>query len=189
MTIDRKRLTKPTERSPVERFKGKTRKGTPNKVTVLFKEALLMAPHLLGQDGKGKDGVVGWLKQQAIDYPETYLKMLVRFFTPTEVQMLALTMNQQNNIGQAGDDYMARPEMQQAARLEAFQTTFRGLIKGKSSKDLKLMLATAQQALEQSGFNVDAGGGRIVRLDRTEPKRIEHDQAPRTIEGKAVETD
>ena len=171
MTIERKRLTKPVNKAklldprvrgaalhdnPVEHFKG--RKRGPNKVNVLFKEALLMAPHLLGSNGQGKDGVVGWLKQQAIKYPETYLKMLVRFMTPTEVQMMSLSL-QQNNLN-AGDNSMpVDPTQQMAIAMEHF----RGLIKTKSTKDLKAMMRGVLAV--QQAIGVKGSTGAIVRID------------------------
>jgi hypothetical protein len=36
-------------------------KGTPNKTTATLKEAILAAAELTGMDGKGKDGLTGYL--------------------------------------------------------------------------------------------------------------------------------
>lgn len=41
-------------------------KGTPNKTTATLKEAILAAAVAVGQDGSGKDGLVGYLKRVAI---------------------------------------------------------------------------------------------------------------------------
>lgn len=40
-------------------------KGTPNKTTTLLKEATIMAAERAGRDGKGKDGLAGFLYAQA----------------------------------------------------------------------------------------------------------------------------
>lgn len=40
-------------------------KGAPNKTTSLLKEATLMAAEQVGRDGKGKEGLVGFLRTQA----------------------------------------------------------------------------------------------------------------------------
>lgn len=41
---------------------GGRQKGTPNKVNATVKEALVMAMEASGLDGKGKDGMVGYLR-------------------------------------------------------------------------------------------------------------------------------
>ena len=40
-------------------------KGSANKTTALLKEATLLAAEQVGRDGKGKDGLVGFLRTQA----------------------------------------------------------------------------------------------------------------------------
>lgn len=37
------------------------KKGVPNKVTTELKDAILKAAELCGEDGKGKDGLIGYL--------------------------------------------------------------------------------------------------------------------------------
>jgi hypothetical protein len=46
--------------------------GTPNRTTVLLKEALLLAAEQAG----GKEGMVGYLKRQAIENPGPFLAQL-----------------------------------------------------------------------------------------------------------------
>lgn len=49
---------------PGER-RGGRQKGTPNKLTAALKDAILTAAELVGSDGEGKDGVVGYLTMVA----------------------------------------------------------------------------------------------------------------------------
>lgn len=44
---------------------GGSRKGKPNKTTALLKDAILLAAEQTGQDGKGKDGLTGYLRRVA----------------------------------------------------------------------------------------------------------------------------
>jgi len=54
------------------------KKGTPNKTTVLLKQAILDAATLVGQDGRGKDGLVGYLKMLAVKERAVYARLLER---------------------------------------------------------------------------------------------------------------
>lgn len=56
----------------LDRSKTGRRKGTRNKTTRLLKEAVLKAAELAGD----KDGLVGYLKQQAKDNPGPFLTLL-----------------------------------------------------------------------------------------------------------------
>jgi len=47
-------------------------KGVPNKQTALLKDAILMAATEAG----GPEGIVGYLKQQASDNPQSFLPLL-----------------------------------------------------------------------------------------------------------------
>lgn len=47
-------------------------KGSPNKTTALLKDAILKAAEQAG----GKDGMVGYLTQQAIANPQSFLPLL-----------------------------------------------------------------------------------------------------------------
>jgi len=51
-------------------------KGLPNKTTALLKDAILQAADQAGADGRGKDGLVGYLKARALDTPGPFLALL-----------------------------------------------------------------------------------------------------------------
>lgn len=55
---------------------GGRKKGTPNKTTRIMKEAAIMAAEMIGSDGKGKDGLTGYLFRQAKRFPKSYLPVL-----------------------------------------------------------------------------------------------------------------
>lgn len=52
------------------------KKGTPNKTTTLLKDAIIKAAEMLGQDGKGKNGTVGYLMWLGRHEPAVYGRML-----------------------------------------------------------------------------------------------------------------
>lgn len=51
-------------------------KGVPNKLTALLKDAILKAAELAGEDGKGKNGMVGYLTAQASANPGPFMTLL-----------------------------------------------------------------------------------------------------------------
>lgn len=51
---------------------GGRKKGTPNKTTALLKEVILKA----AEDAGGKDGLIGYLKTQAIKQPGPFMALL-----------------------------------------------------------------------------------------------------------------
>jgi hypothetical protein len=53
-------------------------KGSLNKTTATLKEAILKAAELSGRDGKGKDGLVGYLRRVADDEPKAFAGLLGR---------------------------------------------------------------------------------------------------------------
>ncbi len=50
--------------------------GTPNKITALLKDAILQAAELAGNDLEKKEGLIGYLKAQAIDHPAAFMTLL-----------------------------------------------------------------------------------------------------------------
>jgi hypothetical protein len=52
------------------------KKGTHNRTTTLLKEAILEAATLLGDNGKGRDGLVGYLKMLATRERAVYARLL-----------------------------------------------------------------------------------------------------------------
>jgi hypothetical protein len=55
---------------------GGRQKGTPNKVTALLKEAIIMAAEKCGRDTKGAGGVVGYCEFLAQEHPQTFATLL-----------------------------------------------------------------------------------------------------------------
>ena len=51
-------------------------KGALNKTTAILKDAILHAAEQAGNDGNGKDGLVGYLKARALDTPGPFLALL-----------------------------------------------------------------------------------------------------------------
>lgn len=54
---------------------GGRKEGTKNKVPTILKEAIMMAMHLEGSDGKGADGVVGALRKAWKTERKEFLKL------------------------------------------------------------------------------------------------------------------
>lgn len=57
--------TAPKPKIGLDRSKTGRAKGTPNKTTTLLKEATILAAEQVGRDGRGKEGLVGFLRTQA----------------------------------------------------------------------------------------------------------------------------
>lgn len=55
---------------------GGRQKGTPNKVTGLLREAIVLAAEAHGYDGKGKDGVKGYCQYLAAKEPKAFAGLL-----------------------------------------------------------------------------------------------------------------
>ena len=56
---------------------GGRKRGTPNKRTREYREALIEVANQIGSDGKGKEGLIGYLQVIAIYHPEVFVRMLV----------------------------------------------------------------------------------------------------------------
>lgn len=74
----------------LDRTKTGRAKGTPNKTTKALKDAILMAAEEVGEDGAGKDGLVGYLRQVA--------KEDVKAFSGLLGKVLPLTINAQIDV-------------------------------------------------------------------------------------------
>lgn len=57
---------------------GGRKAAEPNKLPTTLKECILRAGEILGEDGKGKNGLTGWIIQLAINEPRTYAMLLGR---------------------------------------------------------------------------------------------------------------
>ncbi len=55
---------------------GGRKKGTPNKTTSALKEAILQAAEQSGEDQRGKDGLVGYLRRVANDDVKAFSGLL-----------------------------------------------------------------------------------------------------------------
>lgn len=53
-------------------------KGATNKTTKLLKDAVLKAAEAVGEDGKGKEGLVGYLKDLATNEKKAFSALLAR---------------------------------------------------------------------------------------------------------------
>ncbi len=60
--------------------------GTRNKPTRILKEAALLAAESIGEDGKGKDGLVGYLRTSALLERPAFLALLGKLL-PLQVSM------------------------------------------------------------------------------------------------------
>lgn len=63
---------------------GGRKKGTPNVITKDLKVAIVEAAHLVGSDGKGKDGLVGYLKALAAGDTRAFCSLL-RALLPLQI--------------------------------------------------------------------------------------------------------
>ena len=50
-------------------------KGKRNRTTIMLKEAILTAAELAGADGKGKDGMVGYLRMLAVNERQPWTRV------------------------------------------------------------------------------------------------------------------
>jgi hypothetical protein len=53
-------------------------KGIPNKATRALKEAILQAADDVGMDGKGRDGLIGYLRRVATEDARSFVSLLGR---------------------------------------------------------------------------------------------------------------
>lgn len=53
-------------------------KNVPNKITAVLKDAILLAASQVGEDDRGKGGLLGYLRKVARSYPKTYSALLSR---------------------------------------------------------------------------------------------------------------
>jgi hypothetical protein len=57
--------------------RGGRKRGTPNVISMDYKKALLEAAYRVGNDGNGKDGVLGYLISVAQSHPRIYVGILL----------------------------------------------------------------------------------------------------------------
>lgn len=61
------------------------KKGSSNAINKLIKDAVVEAAEIVGQDGEGKDGLVGYLVARASDQPQAFMGMMSRVI-PTQIE-------------------------------------------------------------------------------------------------------
>lgn len=79
--MERKRLSdsKVQRNAALPPNAGKGRvKGVPNRVTTSLKEAILLAAERVGSNGKGKDGLLGYLMTLALKERKSFAHLLVK---------------------------------------------------------------------------------------------------------------
>ena len=77
-----KRFQKGMKKIPISGRK----KGVRNRTTTLLKDAILEAATLVGQDGRGKGGLVGYLKTLAVKEKAVYARLLEKVL-PMQLQV------------------------------------------------------------------------------------------------------
>lgn len=65
----------PSAKKPPNAGKGRP-KGSANKTTAALKEAILQAAEAVGVDGKGKEGLIGYLKRVATQDVKAFASLL-----------------------------------------------------------------------------------------------------------------
>lgn len=73
------------------------RPGQTTRSTRILKDAMLMAAEINGSDGKGKDGLQGYLTMCAHKYPRQYMLLLARLI-PLDVKGLGQGNNYVGNV-------------------------------------------------------------------------------------------
>jgi hypothetical protein len=64
--------------------RGGRKRGTPNLLSIDYKKAILEAAYRIGQDGNGKNGVVGYLSWVAERHPQIFFTVLLINLPPLE---------------------------------------------------------------------------------------------------------
>ena len=73
--MDSKELAGTAKKRPPAAGKGRA-KGSPNKTTKVLKEAILLAAEQVGRDGRGKDGLTGYLRKVATEDVKAFAGLL-----------------------------------------------------------------------------------------------------------------
>ncbi len=64
---------RPGSFKPGHKKQGGRKRGTPNALTADYRKASLEAAYRVGEDGNGKDGLIGYFKWVAISDPRTFI--------------------------------------------------------------------------------------------------------------------
>ena len=150
---------KPTKEEMLARFKGRTRKGRPNRISHEVKDALLKAAAKVGSDGKGKDGLIGYWERIARDNPTLTAKILAKIM-PIDMRREELYVDQQLRNKELNQ------QMQPSALLGAMA------LQQLTSEQLRIirdsLLAYVQEERELAGLNRPS----LKRLDKPNSNRI-----------------
>lgn len=93
---------RPGSFKPGHKKQGGRKRGTPNALTADYKKAAMEAAYRVGEDGNGKDGLVGYLKWVAMCHPATFLgpigiKVLLLQCAEPDPQERSLPTMEENN--------------------------------------------------------------------------------------------
>jgi len=69
---------RPGSFKPGHKKVGGRKKGTPNRMSADYKQAVLAVADRVGMDGMGEGGLIGYLCHLAVYYPAAYCKLLCR---------------------------------------------------------------------------------------------------------------
>jgi hypothetical protein len=61
--------------------RGGRKRGTPNQFSIDYKKAIFEAVYRVGEDGNGKDGIVGYFRWVAVSYPQIFTVLLSNVLT------------------------------------------------------------------------------------------------------------
>jgi hypothetical protein len=163
--IDRKRLPDKPRSMPPRR-----KKGVPNKTTRILKEAILVAAECEGNDGKGKQGLVGYLRGVARKHPKEYTHLLGKVL-PLEVQASLMQLQMQLTAQGA---FGINGAMINVAEIKALPT-----------EDLHSILSSLQRVttpglgiLKRMDLPHDTQIAQTIDAEVVDTRPVEHDASP-----------
>ena len=75
---------RPGSFKPGHEKRGGRKRGTPNLFTIDYKKAILEAAYRIGEDGNGKNGIVGYFSWVALRHPQIFSSLLMNLL-PLEI--------------------------------------------------------------------------------------------------------
>ena len=118
---------RPDSFKPGHEKRGGRKRGTPNAFSADYKRAIIEAAYRVGNDGNGKDGVVGYFEWVGLRYPTIFYTVLLvsllplecaEEFTPDQQHWTKEELNERirEHIGLAGRDRAKRLNVQTESR-------------------------------------------------------------------------